>query len=146
MRLLTLLKSFLLSCFNPRTPGGVRLSLTMIPFFIRCFNPRTPGGVRLSLKRNISLAFLFQSTHPGRGATPIKNAHIKNSHSFNPRTPGGVRHLHQFRRGSTSLVSIHAPRAGCDDTIGQYTGLIDKFQSTHPGRGATLSHFGPRRY
>ena len=34
------------------------------------------------------------------------------------------------------FVSIHAPRAGCDLQYRQKD-LIQKFQSTHPGRGAT---------
>ena len=34
-------------------------------------------------------------------------------------------------------ISIHAPRGGSDSTVGQYTGLKDKFQSTLPVGGAT---------
>ena len=38
-----------------------------------------------------STAFLFQSTHPARGATPLYLVQYKYHHHFNPRTPRGVR-------------------------------------------------------
>ena len=34
-----------------------------------CFNPRTPGGVRLYADEGKPMSSEFQSTHPGRGAT-----------------------------------------------------------------------------
>ena len=63
---------------------------------------------------SLSIAALFQSTHPVRGAT-IHQARggARNLH-FNPHTPCGVRRQrcgHAQRRGA---ISIHAPRAGCD--------------------------------
>ena len=100
------------------------------------FNSRTPGGVRHRFNPFRLLAYQFQFTHPGRGATRIS----KRSHPFN-------------------VVSIHAPREGCDSvimsssdnsegfnsrtpggvrlprTILQVLFLV--FQFTHPGRGAT---------
>ena len=57
----------------------------------------------------------FQFTHPGRGAT-------------------GRIHYSDY----TDKVSIHAPREGCDITIGGAPRLPKEFQFTHPGRGATL--------
>ena len=56
--------------FNPRTPGGVRPRAVVLPYTLRRFNPRTPGGVRRPGTQKRSLHLLFQSTHPGRGATP----------------------------------------------------------------------------
>ena len=50
-------------------------------------------------------------------------------------------------------ISIHAPREGCDQMRAKLRGLVDKFQSTHPARGATKpgghlywreSYFNPR--
>ena len=35
------------------------------------------------------------------------------------------------------LVSIHAPREGCDSSAVAYAWFIWEFQFTHPGRGAT---------
>ena len=73
----------------------------------------------------------FQSTHPVRGATTA--CMVDNSNHY--------------------IISIHAPREGCDlaviaDVYPQYL-----FQSTHPVRGATTHgipahwsrmHFNPR--
>ena len=79
--------------------------------------------------------------------------------SFNSRTPGGVRRLDSSSVLVSLLVSIHAPREGCDSarqtqwrcgwcfnsrtpggvrllSLLRLT-LTDLFQFTHPGRGAT---------
>ena len=81
-------------------------------------------------------------------------------HNFNPRTPCGVRRGAARRPGAGRLISIHAPRVGCDG-VSQRPGRQDrqisihaprvgcdslirlfrhagqKFQSTHPVWGAT---------
>ena len=36
------------------------------------------------------------------------------------------------------IVSIHAPREGCDTNLNVYMRLRATFQFTHPGRGATI--------
>ena len=78
--------------FNPRTPCGVRLSSSALTAAaVIDFNPRTPCGVRLLQKI---------------GGLP--------AHHFNPRTPCGVRRSHPAKCRKRSLISIHAPRAGCD--------------------------------
>ena len=104
-----------ISRFNSRTPGGVRrlrsgLSLAQT----RCFNSRTPGGVR-----QISAWRLIP--------------HV----CFNSRTPGGVRLGELSKEFADKLVSIHAPREGCDDLLLLIEQLLERFQFTHPGRGAT---------
>ena len=100
------------------------------------FNPRTPCGVRRRQHLHGGGQLVFQSTHPLRGATPKE----------------GLNEL-------VILISIHAPLAGCDETV--YVDLstmhnfnprtpcgvrrvrinrddVDAiFQSTHPLRGAT---------
>ena len=80
--------------FNPRTPCGVRRR--SVPF--RCkvgyFNPRTPCGVRRTTYAGTGQSLPFQSTHPLRGATV-----------------GLIRVL------DTVFISIHAPLAGCDNTL-----------------------------
>ena len=59
------------TCFNSRTPGGVRQSAgKRLDHNYRRFNSRTPGGVRL-LSSEVSQA----------------------EKGFNSRTPGGVRPL-----------------------------------------------------
>ena len=57
----------------------------------RYFNPRTPRGVRLLLLFHSNHRGLFQSTHPARGATKLRLFQVKQL-----------------------IISIHAPREGCD--------------------------------
>ena len=78
------------------------------------FNPRAPCGARLPCPQCGQYIELFQSTRPVRGAT-------------NPR----MGRLHD------QPISIHAPRAGRDETGLIFTGVISIFQSTRPVRGAT---------
>ena len=56
----------------------------------------------------------FQFTHPGRGATDRSRA-VK----------------------VIEVVSIHAPREGCDGLTSTLLASATEFQFTHPGRGAT---------
>ena len=101
----------------------------------------------------------FQFTHPGRGATSIMHVRLRGLSCFNSRTPGGVRLSGQAAdivpaqfqfthpgRGATcgggdeanlAIVSIHAPREGCDRTRRKSLLGSRRFQFTHPGRGAT---------
>ena len=58
----------------------------------RDFNPRTPCGVRRLWLSLCQAGFEFQSTHPVRGAT-----------------------IFVIHRSAFKCISIHAPRAGCDD-------------------------------
>ena len=58
---------------------------------------------------------MFQFTHPGRGAT-------SDGHTC---------------KGGARLVSIHAPREGCDCSSLEEVRIKGLFQFTHPGRGAT---------
>ena len=108
---------------------------------IRDFNPRTPRGVRRK--------------QSGQSHRP--------SHYFNPRTPRGVRHwatygwcelqiisIHAPREGCDLdgggdqfhrlVISIHAPREGCDAIYPHATIVAWGFQSTHPARGATTQY------
>ena len=100
------------------------------------FNPRTPRGVRRQRLPRRRGGFEFQSTHPARGATVVHHVHDEGQ-----------------------LISIHAPREGCDSfptwTTSQpqnfnprtprgvrhspshHFPITRKFQSTHPARGAT---------
>ena len=123
--------------FNPRTPCGVRPLLPVLitpgtPISIHAplagcdalyspagcaatadFNPRTPCGVR-----------------PDQGGIPRADAH------FNPRTPCGVRRSRYRWLHPNREISIHAPLAGCD-AARQPECKEERFQSTHPLRGAT---------
>ena len=119
-------------CFNSRTPCGVRqllaisqqpthhvaihapragcaccivLTLTTSP----CFNSRTPCGVRRSSCGAELGTHSFQFTHPVRGATwyTLHNLHKR-------------------------VVSIHAPRAGCDNHHVAPPDAYDRFNSRTP--------------
>ena len=146
------------------------------------FNSRTPGGVRPTRALTARERQRFQFTHPGRGATDQSLSGRAYKDCFNSRTPGGVRLHHsqdttktiqmfQFThpgRGATyvyryfkscGVVSIHAPREGCDLSLlalslvtkcfnsrtpggvrlslAMLLVMLNMFQFTHPGRGAT---------
>ena len=66
---------------------------------------------------------IFQSTHPGWGATLPASRRLRQPQNFNPRTPGGV-------RPSSSNASMSSK----------------KFQSTHPGWGATIILITTKRW
>ena len=101
--------------FNSRTPGGVRHHHFMNYIARSGFNSRTPGGVRRLHFPRSQMARLFQFTHPGRGATWSAS-------------------IYCYR----SIVSIHAPREGCDVALFLTLDVLSLFQFTHPGRGATI--------
>ena len=55
----------------------------------------------------------FQFTHPGRGATPMKMS-WRFFPEFQFTHPGRGATLNDYKRGLNVMVSIHAPREGCD--------------------------------
>ena len=57
--------------------------------------------------------------------------------NFNPRTPCGVRLVGRKITVCVSVISIHAPHAGCDQNGQCRIHPRVRFQSTHPMRGAT---------
>ena len=61
-----------------------------------------------------SMTSRFQSTHPARGATPYWCVLARPAFHFNPRTPRGVRQVADGPPGDCVIISIHAPREGCD--------------------------------
>ena len=100
----------------------------------------------------------FQFTHPGRGATSQRSpACYKSGFQFTHPGRGATALVGHFHLRVD--VSIHAPREGCDDLADDFypqcrgfnsrtpggvrlrmfeRGLpVDRFQFTHPGRGAT---------
>ena len=58
---------------------------------------------------------------------------------FNSRTPGGVRHTLQASVATAPIVSIHAPREGCDDISEVVTTALTGFNSRTPGGVRRLS-------
>ena len=99
--------------FNPRTPRGVRHAPANVLNTLLDFNPRTPRGVRHGPWHWWPEQPQFQSTHPARGATRIfgllDKMPIISIHA--PREgcdPSARSPTHQ------RSISIHAPREGCD--------------------------------
>ena len=78
------------------------------------FNPRSPRGERLPVSLVSRFAYLFQSTLPTWGATPVQ----------------------QYEQLGWQ-VSIHAPHVGSDLITKSTTSKLTKFQSTLPTWGAT---------
>ena len=102
------------------------------------FNSRTPCGVRLRDRHQIFDRTEFQFTHPVRGATSYN---ITRSFCvvFQFTHPVRGATLYSSVKRLNSKVSIHAPRAGCDQLCCHFVALLRWFQFTHPVRGATPS-------
>ena len=147
----------------------------------RSFNPRTPCGVRRSMSNVMGTVIMFQSTHSLRSATPTGDVPLRfeavsihallaecdlegesepcHIFGFNPRTPCGVRHNAGGLHMSIFRVSIHAllaecdindllqckgkrsfnPRTPCGVRLASllYATTLSLFQSTHSLRSAT---------
>ena len=102
------------SGFNPRTPCGVRPYRGMSWIALQGFNPRTPCGVRHTRLPHCQACLQFQSTHSLRSATVNKMRNERLKKCFNPRTPCGVRLLNGACDWCEYSVSIHALLAECD--------------------------------
>ena len=122
--------------FNPRTPRGVRLNGQREWLWEGQFQSTHPARGATICLLWVRMKKPFQSTHPARGATWRSSRLRRPESDFNPRTPRGVRPpaLSQHKggkqfqsthpaRGATpgsrydrphGVISIHAPREGCD--------------------------------
>ena len=78
----------------------------------------------------------FQSTHPVRGAT-FYRVEIVVQATISIHAPREGCDQHTQRHQVHILISIHAPREGCDLSSTPEDYKRNKFQSTHPVRGAT---------
>ena len=115
MRLLLLLPILILFDFNPRTPCGVRLDFLRRRTHLNHFNPRTPCGVRPATVTTAVTKYGKISIH-----APLAGCDCGQL----PQEPNGN-------------ISIHAPLAGCDPAESHSLFSSNRFQSTHPLRGAT---------
>ena len=82
-----------------------------------CFNSRTPCGVR---PRPYSFNFSdkkFQFTHPVWGATYADSEALSGYSGFQFTHPVWGATRDKLRIGSRRIVSIHAPRVGCDSMM-----------------------------
>ena len=105
---------------------------------ISCFNPRTPCGVRPDCTTTVPTCEPFQSTHSLRSATIIVHGRLsytgfQSTHSLRSAT------LSKTASQLCMTVSIHALLAECD--LHGCNGTIHRrqFQSTHSLRSATYS-------
>ena len=78
------------------------------------FNPRTPRGVRRHTAVNSKRINVFQSTHPAMGATQFITDNLP-----------------------TIIISIHAPREGCDGWRFDSSRWLQNFNPRTP-RGVRL--------
>ena len=112
------------------TKGGGRSKVASV------FQFTHPGKGATIIKDNVGFGEWFQFTHPGKGATNCIYW-CDYSHRFNSRTLGRVRRPCSILWESNPIVSIHAPWEGCDcESDYPLLGLF-QFQFTHPGKGAT---------
>ncbi|PJN59791.1 hypothetical protein PAEAM_28260 [Paenibacillus sp. GM1FR] len=103
------------------------------------FNPRTPYRVRHAELDDMSVAYLFQSTHSIQSATQGIHDLINKGQYFNPRTPYRVRRNHALDVVLVHAISIHALHTECDETQEEKTLDQTLFQSTHSIQSATFS-------
>ena len=101
--------------FNSRTPGGVRPPAPAVGATMSNVSIHAPReGCDCNEHPDNLAQALFQFTHPGRGATGESRVSVRPSACFNSRTPGGVRPTDVSDVDAHGVVSIHAPREGCD--------------------------------
>ena len=99
--------------FNPRAPCGARRRVGDTVYTLLNFNPRTPCGVRHDDEDDEPAPVKFQSTHPVRGATLLRRGQIQIRGFQSTHPVRGATEEEDVMRYN-SIISIHAPRAGCD--------------------------------
>ena len=149
--------------FNPRTPRGVRLhGLSDFCMSVKISIHAPREGCDAMRSWLIVAAETISIHAPREGCDTNLAATIGGRNNFNPRTPRGVRQQRFDTLGHVPRISIHAPREGCDGAVpaasaGAWAISIhapregcdvgnklmhrgrNKFQSTHPARGATAN-------
>ena len=76
---------------------------------------------------------MFQSTHPGRGATPLNSAAYVDIRVSIHAPRAGCDRREQFQLQWRNEVSIHAPRAGCDLMLIELCSVSSSFNPRTPG-------------
>ena len=108
----------------------------------RNFNPRTPCGVRLTLTGHVSINDQFQSTHPVRGATKgylAKELRRRGISIHAPRAGCDAGVINNIAV-TVEFQSTHPVRGATKGADGA-PGKDGAFQSTHPVRGATANMY-----
>ena len=106
------------------------------------FNPRTPCGVRRGGTLAVIGGLVISIHAPLAGCDTCRRGPARRPRNFNPRTPCGVRRVDGVALTAAYAISIHAPLAGCDVSVLFLSTAHDRFQSTHPLRGATIQRAG----
>ena len=103
------------------------------------FNSRTPCGVRPNRQHHYVFVSWFQFTHPVWGATSdlASDANLTVVSIHAPRVGCDIVEITII---IDKQVSIHAPRVGCDQNLATYDCCTYLFQFTHPVWGATPLH------
>ena len=105
---------------------------------LKHFNPRTPRGVRHGPVGPFRLFCDFNPRTP-RGVRPRPRARPRAFNLISIHAPReGCDEADTRVPGGIRPISIHAPREGCDETSAVCGARASLFQSTHPARGATL--------
>ena len=121
--------SILISIHAPH--AGCDVKDVQEPTQYKDFNPRTPCGVRPREDIRELKRLEFQSTHPMRGATPTAETRSRRS-VFQSTHP--MRGATSFPADDVALsvISIHAPHAGCDKIICSLSSLCPDFNPRTP--------------
>ena len=153
------LRAATVSIHAPRVGGDVGVGLRLVDAGVSIHAPRVGGDART--RRARSGVVVFQSTPPVWGATrstlaawswpawfqstpPVWGATAQGLHRAEhravsihaPRVGGDKGHLLALHK---HLVSIHAPRVGGDAFDAFVSNTLQRFQSTPPVWGATVS-------
>ena len=119
--------------FNSRTPCGVRQILVVALLSSQPFQFTHPvWGATINDRLGCFVIQLFQFTHPVWGATLLERNEQQEMNGFNSRTPCGVRLWRGAQAVRSRVVSIHAPRVGCDSTSTRFDSK--RFVSIHAPR------------
>ena len=102
--------------FNPRTPCGVRPKHPQRVRGAYLFQSTHPvWGATFFISLDLVRVLEFQSTHPVWGATSWSGTSPTPSHGFQSTHPvWGATSFFNWSYQMPNLISIHAPRVGCD--------------------------------
>ena len=138
---------------------GATAIFNRVEFDTFTFQSTHPLRGATKTRRRLGRSLIFQSTHPLRGATYVGDRLWTPSRFQSTHPLRGATHV-DFVQGGRPGISIHAPLAGCDyDTVKVdesveisihaplagcdaaqtcEAAIKNRFQSTHPLRGATM--------
>ena len=122
--------------FNPRAPCGARLPCDILAETAAIFQSTRPVRGATAAPAPLRLLGAFQSTRPVRGATYLLRS-TRRKMWISIHAPRAGRDDTGQPQRLPGYISIHAPRAGRDLASGHSFCPVTLFQSTRPVRGAT---------